>query len=42
MLLIVALLALTEVRGVWRSILLVPMLYLAAFVWENRLVVEPT
>jgi ABC-type branched-subunit amino acid transport system permease subunit len=40
-LLIVALLALTEVRGIWRSILLVPTLYLAAFVWENRLVVEP-
>ena len=41
-LLIVALLALTELRGVWRSILLVPTLYLAAFVWENRLVVEPS
>ncbi len=41
-LLIVALLALTEVRGIWRSILLVPTLYLAAFVWENRLVVEPS
>lgn len=40
-LLIVALLALTEVRGIWRSILLVPTLYLAAFVWENRLVFEP-
>ena len=41
-LLIVALLALTEVRGIWRSILLVPTLYLAAFVWENRLVLEPS
>src|SRR4029079_2397107 len=39
-LLIVALLALTEVRGIWRSILLVPTLYLAAFVWENRLVAD--
>ena len=41
-LLIVALLALTELRGVWRMILLVPTLYLAAFVWENRLVAEPS
>jgi ABC-type branched-subunit amino acid transport system permease subunit len=41
-LLIVALLALTEVRGIWRTILLVPTLYLAAFVWENRLVTEPS
>ena len=39
-LLIVALLALTEVRGIWRSILLVPTLYLAAFVWENLLVLQ--
>jgi ABC-type branched-subunit amino acid transport system permease subunit len=41
-LLIVALLALSEIRGVWRTILLVPTLYLAAFVWENRLVTEPS
>ena len=41
-LLIVALLALTELRGIWRTILLVPTLYLAAFVWENRLVAEPS
>ena len=41
-LLIVALLTLTEVRGIWRTVLLVPTLYLAAFVWENRLVTEPS
>ena len=37
-LLIVAVLALTELRGIWRTLLLPPTLYLAAFVWENRLV----
>jgi hypothetical protein len=36
--LIVAALALTLVRGWWRALLLVPTLYLAAFVWENKLV----
>ena len=41
-LLIAAVLALTEIRGIWRTILLVPTLYLAAFVWENRLVTEPS
>jgi ABC-type branched-subunit amino acid transport system permease subunit len=29
-------------RGVVRWIALVPTLYLAAFVWDNRLVVEPS
>jgi ABC-type branched-subunit amino acid transport system permease subunit len=41
-LLIVALLALTEVRGRLRALLLPPTLYLAVFVWENRLVAEPS
>ena len=36
--LIVAALALTVVRGWWRTLLLIPTLYLAAFVWENKLV----
>jgi hypothetical protein len=36
--LIVAALALTLVRGWWRALVLVPTLYLAAFVWENKLV----
>lgn len=40
--LVVALIALTRVRGLWRSVLLVPTLYLAACVWEGRLVAEPS
>jgi len=36
--LIVAALLLTLVRGWWRTIALIPTLYLAAFVWENKLV----
>ena len=36
--LIVAALVLTLVRGWWRVVVLVPTLYLAAFVWENKLV----
>ena len=41
-LLIAALITLSELRGLARTILLVPTLYLAAFVWENRLVAEPS
>ncbi|HEY3543564.1 MAG TPA: branched-chain amino acid ABC transporter permease [Gaiellaceae bacterium] len=41
-LLVVAILGLTMLRGVARLIALVPTLYLAAFVWDNRLVVEPS
>jgi ABC-type branched-subunit amino acid transport system permease subunit len=36
--LIVAALLLTLVHGWWRTIALIPTLYLAAFVWENKLV----
>jgi branched-chain amino acid transport system permease protein len=36
--LIAAILVLTIVRGIWRIVLLVPTIYLAAFVWENLLV----
>jgi ABC-type branched-subunit amino acid transport system permease subunit len=36
--LIVAALGLTLVRGWWRVALLIPTFYLAAFVWENKLV----
>jgi branched-chain amino acid transport system permease protein len=36
--LIVCALVLTVVRGWWRTLLLIPTLYLAAFVWENELV----
>jgi ABC-type branched-subunit amino acid transport system permease subunit len=37
-LLILAALLLTLVRGWWRTFALIPTLYLAAFVWENKLV----
>jgi len=36
--LIVAALVLTLIHGWWRTIALIPTLYLAAFVWENKLV----
>ena len=41
-LLIAAVIVLSELRGLARTVLLVPTLYLAAFVWENRLVAEPS
>lgn len=41
-LLVVAVIALSELRGWWRTAALAPTLYLAAFVWENRLVAEPS
>jgi ABC-type branched-subunit amino acid transport system permease subunit len=40
--LIASVLALTLLRGLWRTVFLVPTLYLAAFVWENRLDFEPS
>jgi branched-chain amino acid transport system permease protein len=40
--LVAAVLALTQVRGETRTLLLIPTIYLAAFVWENRLVTEPS
>jgi ABC-type branched-subunit amino acid transport system permease subunit len=40
-LLVCLLIALVQVKGRWRTILLVPALYLAAFVWETRLAAEP-
>jgi hypothetical protein len=40
-LLVGLLIALVQARGRWRTILLVPTLYLASFVWETRLSVEP-
>jgi branched-chain amino acid transport system permease protein len=36
------LITLVQVRGRWRAILLPPTIYLASFVWETRLVVEPS
>jgi ABC-type branched-subunit amino acid transport system permease subunit len=41
-LLVAAVLALTQLRGDSRLLLLVPTIYLAAFVWENRLVDQPS
>jgi ABC-type branched-subunit amino acid transport system permease subunit len=40
--LIAAVLGLTLLRGLWRTVFMVPTLYLAAFVWENRLDFEPS
>jgi branched-chain amino acid transport system permease protein len=40
--LIALVLALTLVQGVWRYVLLVPTIWLAAFVWETRLIEEAT
>jgi len=41
-LLIAAVIVLTTLKAPWRLFLLVPTLYLTAFVWENRLVAEPS
>ena len=38
--LIAAILFVTQIRGIWRTVALVPTLYLVAFVWENRLIQE--
>jgi branched-chain amino acid transport system permease protein len=40
--LVVVVLALTQVGPAARAVLLVPALYLGAFVWENRLVFQPS
>jgi branched-chain amino acid transport system permease protein len=40
-LLVCLLIALVQVKGRWRTILLVPMLYLAPLVWETKLSAEP-
>ena len=40
--LIVMLITLVQVGTRWRTILLAPTIYLASFVWETRLVVEPS
>jgi ABC-type branched-subunit amino acid transport system permease subunit len=41
-LLVAAVLALTRLRGTARTVALVPVLWLAAFVWESRLAAEPS
>jgi branched-chain amino acid transport system permease protein len=40
--LICLLIAMVQIHGRWRTVLLVPTLYLAACVWEGRLVAEPS
>ncbi len=40
--LIAAVITLSQLRGLWRTLLTIPTLYLAAVVWENRLVFEPS
>ena len=40
--LVLAVLALTLLHGAVQRLAMIPTLYLAAFVWENRLVVEPS
>ncbi len=40
-LLVCMLIALVQLKDPWRTILLVPTIYLASFVWESRLVLEP-
>jgi branched-chain amino acid transport system permease protein len=41
-LLMCMLIALVQLRGRWRTVLLPPTIYLASFVWETRLIVEPS
>jgi hypothetical protein len=40
-LLVCLLIALVQLHDPWRTILLVPTVYLASFVWESRLILEP-
>jgi ABC-type branched-subunit amino acid transport system permease subunit len=42
LLMIVAVIALVQLKGWWRLAVLVPTLYLTAFVWENLLVLQPS
>jgi hypothetical protein len=39
--LVAAIVALSQLRGWWRTAALIPTLYLTAFVWENVLVEQP-
>jgi len=41
-LLVCLLIALVQLTDRWRTILLVPTIYLASFVWETRLIAEPS
>jgi branched-chain amino acid transport system permease protein len=39
--LVVAVVAVTRLAGWWRTVVLIPVLYLTAFVWENLLIEQP-
>jgi len=41
LLMVVCIIALVQLKGWWRLVVLVPTLYLTAFVWENLLVQQP-
>ena len=41
LLMIVCIIAVVQLKGWWRLVVLVPTLYLTAFVWENLLVQQP-
>ncbi len=41
LLMIVCIIALVQLKGWWRLVVLVPTLYLTAFVWENLLIQQP-
>ena len=38
---IVCVIVLVQLKGWWRVVVLVPTLYLTAFVWENLLIQQP-
>ena len=40
--LIAAVLVVSQLRGWWRTLALMPTLYVAAFVWENLLIDQPS
>ena len=40
--LVLAILAFIQAKGHWRTALLIPIIYMAVFLWENRLVAEPS
>jgi hypothetical protein len=41
-LLVCMLIALVQIKGNWRTVLLVPTLYLASFTWETVLIANPS
>lgn len=41
-LLVLSILAFIQANGYWRTALLIPIVYMSVFLWENRLVAEPS